>query len=641
MRKSEYINKFICAILILLLIFGMGNILRGGEYAEPDDPTEEQISVLQADLQDGGSGAVPEKTQDRNDELKPPEEQPPEDVTPPEQDKKDQPSESDQSKPSEQTEPSGKTDPEGPADPDDPTESDDPGPSDDVKITTDLPDGIVTQEELPDGLLKFYAYGTGADDLSVRVRVRNTKAASGTWLDTADGRNWQFRMDLGETYQFTLYLDQPGKPAKYTTRYITYQAKLADEDDPEVGDYPPFITTNIDHYENYAEIEGENLAMIVTVRSNPDYKVITADKIIVKVNGVTIDKHGGDSSPEYDIYFEPPNVGDYKDYKIEIVAWHGNNSRYWTKTLRYHAIADGDAAGTVNVVLDATTVGVGILDSAEYEIKKGDTAADVFLRFLEDYGYDITYDSTGSNFYIRRISRGDMCHDAAVPAELWEAIQRDGINLNEGQHDSDSLGEFDYTMGAGWMYAVDGNYPGRSMNRYEVKNGNTIYVRFSLSYGKDIGGFDSTGGGYGYYSSYCGLWIGGGYQELGHDYSETDRKEPTETEAGYKEYTCSNCGKKYREEIPATGPAPHEHSYAETGRVEPTCTEDGYVEYTCSCGDSYRETLEATGHSYTETDRKEPTETEDGYIEYTCSCGDSYREILPATGGNGGDGGDG
>ena len=69
--------------------------------------------------------------------------------------------------------------------------------------------------------------------------------------------------------------------------------------------------------------------------------------------------------------------------------------------------------------------------------------------------------------------------------------------------------------------------------------------------------------------------------------------------------------------------------------MEPTETEDGYIEYTCTiCGETYREVLPATGHDFVETDRVEPTETEDGYIEYTCTiCGETYREILPATGG--------
>ena len=516
----------------------------------------------------------------------------------------------------------------GPTDPPAPVEQE-------VKIATDLPNGIVTQTELPDGRLRFYAYGVGADDLSVRVQVRRTGERKNATIYPIDDKNYTYTLELGESYQFTLYLYQPGHETKYVTRYVTYQADRADEEHPEVGEFPPFITTNIDHYADGAEIEGDNLALIVTVRSNPDYQVVTADSITVRLNGVSVEKHGGDSNPEYDLFFEPPNVGDYRDYKIEIVAWYGNNSRYWSKTLRYHSLAEGDEAGTVTIVLDATTVGLGILDEGEYDIVKGDTAADVLLRFMEDYGYDIRYDSVGANFYIRRISRSDMCYGAEVPPELWEAILRDGINLNEYQYDRDSLGEFDYTMGAGWMYAVDGAYPGRSMNRYEVKNGNTIYVRFSLAYGKDIGGFDASGGGQGALSGYCGLWINGWYQELSHDYQETERVEPTGAEPGYVEYTCSVCGAQYREELPAEA---HEHVYEETDRVEPTETEDGYIEYTCSvCGETYRETLPAAGehdHTYVETDRVDPTDTEDGYIEYTCSvCGDTFRETLPAAGG--------
>ena len=65
------------------------------------------------------------------------------------------------------------------------------------------------------------------------------------------------------------------------------------------------------------------------------------------------------------------------------------------------------------------------------------------------------------------------------------------------------------------MYSINGTlYEGTGMSGYKVRNGITIYVRFTLSYGKDIGGYDSTGGGYGSLSSYCGLWINGSYQAL-------------------------------------------------------------------------------------------------------------------------------
>ncbi len=39
------------------------------------------------------------------------------------------------------------------------------------------------------------------------------------------------------------------------------------------------------------------------------------------------------------------------------------------------------------------------------------------------------------------------------------------------------------------------------------------------------------------------------------------------------------------------------HAYTST-TTEPTCTEDGYTTYNCSCGDTYSETIEATGHKF-------------------------------------------
>ena len=54
----------------------------------------------------------------------------------------------------------------------------------------------------------------------------------------------------------------------------------------------------------------------------------------------------------------------------------------------------------------------------------------------------------------------------------------------------------------------------------------------------------------------------------------------------------------------------HTHKYTST-RVEATCTQNGKITYKCSCGDSYTETIKATGHkwgsTYTEvTDRQDP-----------------------------------
>ena len=105
---------------------------------------------------------------------------------------------------------------------------------------------------------------------------------------------------------------------------------------------------------------------------------------------------------------------------------------------------------------------------------------------------------------------------------------------------------------------------------------------------------------------------------------------PTCTEPGLNTYTCE-CGETYTETIPATG-----HKYT-AKTVAPTCTEKGYTLHTCSvCSDSHKDNEKlATGHKFT-SKTVAPTCTEKGYNLHTCSvCGDSYKDNeKPALGHN-------
>ena len=81
---------------------------------------------------------------------------------------------------------------------------------------------------------------------------------------------------------------------------------------------------------------------------------------------------------------------------------------------------------------------------------------------------------------------------------------------------------------------------------------------------------------------------------------------PTCTETGLTEGShCSVCNEVLVEQeiIPAV---PHTYTEAET--VAATCTQDGSIEWECSvCGESYTETISATGHSYTYTNKGDGT----------------------------------
>lgn len=83
----------------------------------------------------------------------------------------------------------------------------------------------------------------------------------------------------------------------------------------------------------------------------------------------------------------------------------------------------------------------------------------------------------------------------------------------------------------------------------------------------------------------------------------------------------------------ATTPAPHTHTYTETITTEAACVADGVKTYSCECGDSYTETIPATGHTYgTYTYNDDATYTYDGTESAAClSCGHSDVRVAAGT----------
>ena len=88
---------------------------------------------------------------------------------------------------------------------------------------------------------------------------------------------------------------------------------------------------------------------------------------------------------------------------------------------------------------------------------------------------------------------------------------------------------------------------------------------------------------------------------------------------------------------PPVTPTPHEHAYGEWQiTTQPTCTEQGEKQRTCTDTDcEYVETevISAKGHEY-KTTEEPATCTANGTKTHTCDCGDSYTETITATGHN-------
>lgn len=586
MKNHSGLYSAVSILLVIVLMAGISLSLLSSGRTRPDNPISTQPDRLQAESLQGSGSTGGQSSGKDNTENTDTAQDPSEPQKPDETQKPDEPQKPDDTKP----DPSGPTDPtdnpgkgdqggsksddnkggsEDSGDHGDGTGGDDGdhggsggdhgsgGEEDDTpRIYTTLKTQQLTKAELPDGKLTFVAYPLGKGDLHIRVRLKNeTNSGNGLLLTSQNNQDYEAQLDFNADNLFVLSL-YDGETFLGLVQYrVGYYANLADDTHPTMGDYPPSIVTNLDGAS--LDMSSQTFPLTVIARANAELGagVIYSNQIRVTLDGKTVEKSYGDSQPTYELYFEPPQLGDEETHIIRVLAWDGNgNSTMKVYTVTYHQISEGDPAGSVDVVLDATTIGLGILDTGTLDIVEGETAASVLLRFLQERGYEPDYQGSATmNFYLRRISRGDIAYRANVPEHLWELILRDGITTNDN-YDRDSIGEFDYTQGSGWMYSINGTlYEGTGMSGYKVRNGITIYVRFTLSYGKDIGGYDSTGGGYGSLSSYCGLWINGGYQALGHDFVETDRLEPTETEDGYIHYRCSKCHEEKTDILPATG----------------------------------------------------------------------------------------
>ena len=598
MKKHSGLYSAVSILLVIVLVAGISLSLLSSGRTRPENPISTQPDRLQAEsLQGsgstGGQSSGKDNTENTDTAQDPSEPQKPDEPqNPDEPQKPDEPQNPDDTQKPDDTKP----DPSGPTDPtDNPGKGDQGGSkSDDNKggsedsgdhgdgtggddgdhggsggdhgsggeeddtprIYTTLKTQQLTKAELPDSKLTFVAYPLGKGDLHIRVRLKNeTNSGNGLLLTSQNNQDYEAQLDFNADNLFVLSL-YDGETFLGLVQYrVGYYANLADDTHPTVGDYPPSIVTNLDGAS--LDMSSQTFPLTVIARANAELGagVIYSNQIRVTLDGKTVEKSYGDSQPTYELYFDPPQLGDEETHIVRVLAWDGNgNSTMKVYTVTYHQISEGDPAGSVDVVLDATTIGLGILDTGTLDIVEGETAASVLLRFLQERGYEPDYQGSATmNFYLRRINRGDIAYRANVPEHLWELILRDGITTNDN-YDRDSIGEFDYTQGSGWMYSINGTlYEGTGMSGYKVRNGITIYVRFTLSYGKDIGGYDSTGGGYGSLSSYCGLWINGSYQALGHDFVETDRLEPTETEDGYIHYRCSKCHEEKTDILPATG----------------------------------------------------------------------------------------
>ncbi len=433
-------------------------------------------------------------------------------------------------------------------------------------LVTDLFDKIILFSELKEDTLHFFAYYSDAEvksDIRVNYRHKNDNT-NGIWLQKTGEHNYSTKLSLGQNYITIYYTDEKGE-RNWTRITITYQADKADAANPQKGKHPPIIKTNLDDWTD--DIRVFEFTFTVDAKKYDGTRIYN-NNIQVWLDGESVTNPTGSGIYEYVLRFGMPIEGDTTNHVVSVLAWDDEgNSRLVNYTIRHKVNDEGTIIGSVRVQIDATTLGLGIIDEGEVAIASGDTAAVAVIKMLEEYGY--SYTNTGdlqNDFYLSGISRADAFRGAAIEERLQRLIERDGITFlpNSGR---DRLGEFDYTRGSGWMYFLNGEQcPGKAMSGYTLNGGELISLRFTLAFGKDVGSF--FGDGSTSLTGYCGKWVNGTIIEYDHHYHEKERVEPSKEAEGYILYLCETCQEEKTEVLSYT-PLEEEKPLPEGGSEEP------------------------------------------------------------------------
>jgi len=78
----------------------------------------------------------------------------------------------------------------------------------------------------------------------------------------------------------------------------------------------------------------------------------------------------------------------------------------------------------------------------------------------------------------RRLLREEKLHFEYVDASAYDSVYIEGIG---------NLYEYDAGPQSGWMYSVNGTYPGLGSSAYTLADGDVIQFRYTCNLGEDLG----------------------------------------------------------------------------------------------------------------------------------------------------------
>ena len=343
---------------------------------------------------------------------------------------------------------------------------------DEFCIVTDLRDETVHQE-----MLQFTAEIANGSSYA-----RLTVVCNGETITVSDGSYRATLKTGGNVIRLKATDTVDGERLTITEVYTVKYVPLATEETA-----PKLKTVNL--AEEGTSVRGDRFILAVLPEDYQGSRIYS-DGIQVRLNGEAWAHKWESDVTRYLFYLRSGS----NTVDIRITDRDGRYVDY-SYTITCTAVRDGDPIGEMIFSLDAKVLGLGyFIEPMKVTVYQGETGAETVVRVIEERGFAVEYENTVKDgFYLVRIRKDGICREASIPQELVNAINQDGL-VWVNQCDENSLGAFDYCMGAGWMYSHNGYFPDIPLSDNGFIDGDVVCVRFTLAYGKDIGGSDVGGG---------------------------------------------------------------------------------------------------------------------------------------------------
>ena len=248
-------------------------------------------------------------------------------------------------------------------------------------------------------------------------------------------------------------------------------------------DKSPRIITDL---ETIHEVEGTRLTFNVEA---VDYKERSIERgnFRVYVNDVIVYSSG----TQYKAKYQPELENGKNKIVISVTDNYGNSI---SKIYRVNCNGDGhqEIGGSIRVIIDARTVGLGYLLDVEQEFFKGDSVSHVVMKALDSNGFSYTAKGNGSyGWYLAEIQKTGMLseEDVKIPEPIQEKLDEEGASyMGFGSSDVDCLGEKSIYENSGWIYKYNDEFLDTGMSNSNAQDGDVIVLAFTLHMGNEYNG---------------------------------------------------------------------------------------------------------------------------------------------------------